>query len=499
MAPPRSRVAALLLAIVAPGAAGANGPFVCPAKGGPPWREFRTEHFVLRTDLEPVRGAEMVRELEFARSAVLHAAYPSPPSIPGAIHAVAFSDDDDFEDVSPPKAAAFFTTLDGFTPTVVLPATLRARTRAVLIHEMTHRFSSFSLLRRPMWLDEGYAVYMESMGSVTFGGKMTVGTVPEGVPVLASRTDRVRVRDLLAWKQVDTAWGADLVRRYYASSWLLVHYLVNRQPAALGDFFRRLGRAEDPFAAWKASFPRWDPALPGGLDDLEDAIDAYGRGGEYQYRKLDLQVSPVVTEHSVQPAEVHALRAALLALRGDAQGAQVRAEVDEAIAEDPGSPGALAVMVRLRSREDTLPLARAAVKVHPEDWRAWSALASSLGPGTGAERLAARRKAAALAPEEPLALLFLARDLEAASLPDEAAPHALRLLRLAPYSSVVHETMAAVAMRLDLCDAALRSQQRAIETLSDRAPAQSREAAERLLGEYVRRCAARPSTPAAVP
>jgi tetratricopeptide (TPR) repeat protein len=499
MAPPRSRVAALLLAIVAPGAAGATGPFVCPAKGGPPWREFRTEHFVLQTDLEPVRAAELIRELEFARAAVLHAAYPSPPAIPGTIHAVAFSDDDDYADVSPPRAAAFFTTVDGFTPTVVLPATLRARTRSALIHEMTHRFSSFSLLRRPMWLDEGYAVYMESMGSVTFGGKMKVGTVPEGIPVLAGRADRVRVRDLLAWKRVEPTWGADLTRRYYASSWLLVHYLVNRQPAALGDFFRRLGRAEDPLAAWKASFPRWDPAQPGGLDDLEDSIDAYGRGGEYQYRKLDIQVSPVVTEHAIPPAEVHALRAALFALGGDAPGAQARAELDEAFSEDPGSPGALAVMERLRVRDDILPMARAAVKAHPEDWRAWSALGNSLGPGTGAERLVARRKAVALAPEEPLALLLLARDLEAANLPEEAAPHALRLLRLAPYSSAVHETMASVAMRLELCDAALRSQHRAIDTLSDRAPPRSRATAERLLGEYERRCAARPAAPAAAP
>jgi len=239
--------------------------------------------------------------------------------------------------------------------------------------------------------------------------------------------------------------------------------------------------------------------LPGGLDDLEDAVDAYGRGGEYQYRKLEVQVSPVVAEHAIHPAEVHAMRAALLALRGEARSAQVRAEIAEALSEDPGSPGALAVMGMLRVRDDTLPLARVAVKSHPEDWRAWSALGNSLGPGTGAERLAARRKAVALAPEEPLALLLLARDLEAANLPEEAAPHALRLLRLAPYASVVHETMASVAMRLELCDAALRSQHRAIDTLSDRAPPQSRATAERLLGEYERRCTARPTAPAAAP
>ena len=499
MAPSGSRVAALLLTIVAPVAAGATGPFVCPAKGGPPWREFRSEHVLLRTDLEPTRAVEMVRDLEFARAAVLQAAYASPPAIPGAIHAVAFSDDDDYADVSPPGAAAYFTTVDGFTPTVVLPATLRARTRAAVIHEMTHRFSSFSMLRRPTWLNEGYAVYMESMGSVSFGGNMTVGTVPEGIPVLAGRTDRVRVRELLAWKEVDPAWGADLVRRYYASSWLLVHYLVNRQPAALGDLFQRLGRAEEPLSAWRASFPRWDPAVPGGLDDLEDQIDAYSRGGEYLYRKLDLQVSPVVSEHPLPSAEVHALRAALLAVGGDARGAQVRAELDEALDEDPGSPGALAAAVRLRTREDVLPLARAAVKIHPEDWRAWSALGSSLGPGAGVERLAARRKAVALAPEEPLALLLLARELEAANLPGEAAPHALRLLRIAPYSSAVHQTMASVSMRLDLCDAALRSQHRAIDTLSDQASPPSREAAERVLSEYERRCAARRSAPAAAP
>jgi tetratricopeptide (TPR) repeat protein len=131
--------------------------------------------------------------------------------------------------------------------------------------------------------------------------------------------------------------------------------------------------------------------------------------------------------------------------------------------------------------------------MHAADWRSWSVLGDALAAGPVAERLQARRKEAELAPAEPVALYELARDLARAGEPQEAAAHALQLLRIAPFAPQTHETVALVAMKLGICADALRAQQRAIDTLSDQASPQARAEREQVLADYQRQCAAPPS------
>ena len=481
--------AALLLPAVALPATN----FKCSAKGGPEWRLYESEHVVLRTDLPPSRAEEMVRELELARAAVLQAMFSRPPVIPGQVHAIAFASDSEFWEVAPDHAAAYVTSIDGFTPLVVLPGTLQASTRAILIHELTHHLSSFPLLRKPMWLNEGFAMYLEAMGSVALGARMTVGSIPELMPVPKKRSERTLVKDLLAWKRIEPDWVSTTVRRHYVSSWFLVHYLVNKQTPGFYELLRRLGRAEDPLVAWKGAFPQWNPDLPDALDDLESKLDTYGRGESFEYHEIELRISPKVTWRPLPPSEVHAYRAVLLPHGGERRPEVIRAEIDEALAEDPADPLAIAILAALDPRLDVLPMCRASVKAHPADWRSWSALGDALARGPRAEFLAARRRAVEVAPSEPVALRELARDLAAAGLAKEAAAPTLALLKIAPWAPATHETMAQVAMSLGLCADALRAQQRAIDTLSDRSSPAARAEKEKVLAGYQQRCAAAPA------
>ncbi|MGA8890780.1 MAG: DUF1570 domain-containing protein [Anaeromyxobacteraceae bacterium] len=485
-----TRFAATVAALLLPAASLAATSFTCAAKGGPEWRIYESEHVLLRTDLSPSRAEEMVRELELARAAVLQAMFSKPPPIPGQVHAIAFSSDSEFWEVAPDHAAAYVTTIDGFTPLVVLPGTLQAATRTLLIHELTHHLSSFPLLRKPMWLNEGFAMYLESMGSKALGARMTVGSIPEMMPVPRKRSQRVLVKDLLAWKRIDPDWVGETVRRHYVSSWFLVHYLVNKQTAGFYEMFRRLGRAEDPRVAWKGAFPQWDPDDADALDDLESKLDTYGRGESFQYHEIEPRVSPKVTSRPLPPAEVHAYRAMLLPHGGTRSIPLLRAEVDEALSEDPADPMAIAVLAGLDPKLDVLPMARASAKAHPADWRAWSLLGDALAKGPREEFLSARRKAVEVAPSEPVALQELARDLSAAGEAREAAGPALALLKLAPWSPTTHDTVAQVAMSLGLCADALRAQQRAVDTLSDRAPPEVRVEKEKALAGYQQRCTA---------
>jgi tetratricopeptide (TPR) repeat protein len=487
---PRDLLAAAIAALLLPSVALPAGSFKCPAKGGPEWREYASEHVVLRTDLAPDEAREMVREVELARAGVLHGLFARPPQIPSILQVVAFANKDDYETMSPRYAVAYYTAIDGLTPMVVLPGTLGPRTRAILVHELAHHLSSFPLLRMPMWLSEGLAVYLESIGATGLRTRMTVGTVPDGRRIL--KGGRIQVSDLLEWHGIDPSWSNDRGVRYYESSWLLVHYLVNVRPDAFADFLRRMGRAEDPKLAWKAAFPKWDPARPEALEDLEGELDDYARHGKVQFRTLDLQVSPKIAERTLPSSEVHVLRALLLPRGGEKRIEVLRAEIDEALAEDPGAAAPVAVLARIDPKADRLPLARSATKAHPEDWRAWSALAAALPSDARTERLEALRKSLALAQGQPLPLLELAAELADTGMAEEAAPYALQLVRVAPYSPVSHEMLAQVAISLGRCADAVRSQQRALDTLPDGTSAATRDSEERKLAAYQRMCVADP-------
>ena len=86
------------------------------------------------------------------------------------------------------------------------------------------------------------------------------------------------------------------------------------------------------------------PDVPDALDDLESKLDTYGRGESFPYHEMDLKVSPKVTSRPLPTSEVHAYRAILLPHGGGSVAAVLRAEVDEALAEDPTDPLAIAVL-----------------------------------------------------------------------------------------------------------------------------------------------------------
>ncbi len=77
----------LLLSFLAPGPARA-GRFKCPEAGGPAWREVRTAHVVVRTDLPSGKARDLAEELERVYEAVRHGLFRNPPDT-GVIQVVA--------------------------------------------------------------------------------------------------------------------------------------------------------------------------------------------------------------------------------------------------------------------------------------------------------------------------------------------------------------------------------------------------------------------------
>jgi tetratricopeptide (TPR) repeat protein len=476
----------VLLAVVAT-AAGATPwratAFDCPARGGRPWRELTTDHYVIATDLPTSEAAELAQELERMWAGVAAALFKRPPSIPGRQAVVAFQSESDFHEFAPQNVGAFYAHLGDVERLIVMPGKGMVRGRGMLPHEIAHHLTSFVLMRQPAWLREGLAVYLEPLASVGLGAKMKIGTLPEGVQARA-RKDRVPMRELFAWDGQPVEFHLE---RYYHSSWLLVSYLLNKKPQAFGELQQRLAKAEAPDAAWRAAFPEYDPEKRDALESLEDALDVFTRGGA-RYREIEVEVHPTISERRLASAEVHAIRLRLWGLRqGGWDEAAHRAEVAETLAEDPGELFALQARAAL-DKTDLVAAGRAATAAHPESWRAWRLLGEALGKTDAAGSQAAFRKAAEVAPEEPAALNDLAWALLEAGQSGAALPIARKAAALAPYSGSVLDTLAAVAADLGQCADALRLQLRAIDVLSERAPEQMRKQMAQRLAGYREQC-----------
>jgi tetratricopeptide (TPR) repeat protein len=385
------------------------------------------------------------------------------------VEVVAFRTEAAYRAFAPPGVDAYYLRSAGGPPRIVLAGRLDRRQRAMLAHELTHHYLSSTFVRQPRWFSEGLATLMEPVGDQGDGPVVTVGQAPAArLARLRNPANRVTTRELLEWDGGSTPAHSAL--DYYGASWLLVHYLAYRAPDGFTDLQRRLVKGESPEAAWRGAFPRWDPARPRALEGLDQALETY-LNAEAQTRSRQVKET-WEGEPEVRPIpspEVHAIRLALWNQGPDKGPSALRAEIAEALAEDPDHPMALQLKASLTG-EPPLPLARRAVASHPDDPRAWTFLAGALqGEENDAERLAAYRTAAGLAEGNAAALHNLAVELLAQGRSGEALPVAREAVRLAPWSPPLLDGYAAVLADLGQCAQAIDVEERALEVLSERA------------------------------
>jgi len=480
------RRAALLMALAAglAGCATSRPVFRCEARGGRGWVVVYSDQFVVVTDLDESDARSLAAELDLVRNAVASSLFQRRHDPPVRATVIAFRSTADYQAFAPAGSAAYYAR-GAADPKIVMPGKMGLEQRRVLAHEMAHHVSSYVLLREPRWFSEGLATWAETVGSTATGIRMVTGPVPPGRRVLA-RPQRIPARQLLAWDGTVPPGG---LAPYYDAAWLLVHYLVNEHPEALRAFEARLAGAEDPDEAFVAAFPQWNPAVPGGLDLLDGELDGWARNGRFDGKPVQVESRPSIVVQPLEPAEVHAIRFLLWAGGAQREGdeAVLRAELDEGLAEDPSHPVLLRQLAK-REGKDPLPLARQSVKGRPGDARAWTFLAENLPPDALAEREAALRRAAELAPRNPLALSALAQMLLEAGRSGEALPPARQAVQLGPFSSEVLDTYAAVVADLGNCPQAVLASRRALDVFPDDGLPEQRARLEARLAAHLARC-----------
>ena len=486
---------AAVTVIVALSPTSALAGFKCPAQGGSGWREYRSKHFVVRTDAGSVKVGLLVARLESMHALELQALLGEQVDIPGRLQVIAFADPSLFTQLAGKDYIGGYYKSSTFgEPTIVLPLEGLDAVPESVAHEVAHHLSTFVFVRQPAWFHVGLAYFVQTIASVAMrfepalGSHLvrgqrdhgaSAGAVPFSLAAGMSEAPRVSFAELWEWNGREERQGGS----YHLYSWLLYHWLWNTRSKDFTAFQQRLSNGDDPKEAWRASFPDLDPANAGASAKVDDALEGYRRGGRYVSYPVEAKSeASFETLGPIASADVHML------LRDVAlswSGPEHAANVAEALREDDSQPTAILVRAEADKKSPLDPL-RKAVTARPGDWRAWFALAAALGDSADDQKEAAYRKAISLNPDAARAHNDFAWFLATRHRAKEALPIANRALDLSPASPAYMDTLAVVAADLGKCAEALVLERRAAGMV----PTESEFAAKfaKRIAEWQARC-----------
>ncbi|WNG42203.1 tetratricopeptide repeat protein [Archangium violaceum] len=473
------------------GCAGLRARATCPAEGGKPWREVKSTHFRVRTNLSAEAAEKTAVELEQFRRALL-LAWDSEFDPPGEVEAIVLRNPEELEEFTDGNVAGFATTGEN-GPLLVMSggSLLRGESSVdhrVQLHELAHYLSGHVFLRQPRWFAEGFASYLETLQFRGGPVKVILGRPSNWKLGYVRAQGWMSLEELWAWRTTDGMSKADRTR-HYASAWLWVHYLMNVHGEQFADFQGRLARAEEPRQAFDASFQ--------GVKDLAGGLRSYVDTGRYAILTLPLpEVPSKVETRELDGAEIHAIRARLhLMNTGSATWEQRRQlaekEVAQALREDPTNVSAVFLRSMLSEDESQrLALARELVKARPDSGRAWAMLGNALerSGGSAVEREQALMRAVELQPQDASVLNNLAWFYVGTNNPQKAFELAKRAVTLAPENPAILDTYAAVLFQSGRCPESLRLQRRALDMLHESTPEPRRRSFQDALDKYEQAC-----------
>lgn len=488
------RLSPLVFVVLVGGCASTRG------SGSTTWLELTTPHFVLRTDLEAKTASAAAQALEEIRGVLMSAAWPEAKSTSTErTEAYVLADKTSFRRYHPEGVVAVF--YNSRPPMVVLyggPDTwkqIHQRERvSPLRRGISHQLIASLYSRPPRWFAVGLAQFLEAVELSEDKRSVEMGAV--NISAYRSYLDYVATHSIplervLAWRADEKDIDEDEREGLEGTSWLLVHWLYNTRFEQFSRYQIELGRGTQPKRAWSIAFPGFD------LDQAQHELGIYARHGEYTTFQAPARLrKPMIRQRELGPADAHAVRAQLALMGqhsskdGSKQYAEAKTEVAEALRLDATNVPALRVEGWFNP-VDRLPRIRRATEVHPDDPEAWMLL-GSLTCGAdpkGSECEHARRRAVALAPENPWALNELARKLLENGGSEEALSLAIRAANRAPWDAGIVDTYARALFLLGKCPAALKAQLRAADLLADtRRKSKFAAAFYERLGEYEGAC-----------
>ena len=418
------------------------------------WIELRSAHFMLRTDVPEEHARQDIEDLELLRNALLVAGWHGRTDSPLRIVVIALANEEEMREFLS-KIAGGVSGADTFDePFILVNGGGNLLESEIVKHELTHALLHQFLVTSPTWVQEGLACYLETLNLDRAKGEAVRGKSNEERRAWL----RSEKPDDINWTLKILGIGAHLeAYDAYVSetlSWGLVHWLVDTEPDRFQAFLDLLAKGESMWSAFNHSFPSLTEQR------MAAAMSAYLAHPEAMHEDR-FPVAPwagAISLRRIPPGEVFGLRAQLF---HGTFGAWARYNQDKMAVEvahslmlDPGSPLALAISPKGNRQ--------LAIDQHPDDWRSWM-----LWFDEHDTDLAAIRKAAALAPDNPVVLGRLALAESAEGKAQEAIEHAERAFANLPGPSTL-EALAIVYDKGGRCADAITQDERALDSLPNR-------------------------------
>ncbi|MGO9403019.1 MAG: tetratricopeptide repeat protein [Terriglobales bacterium] len=287
------------------------------AKDEPKWIEVHTTHFSVVTDAGDKRGREVALRMEQMRAVFGQLLLKDKLKMPVPITVIALKSDKQYGTVAPAKqitATGFY--VPGSDRVYIVLNLFEPDSWRAIAHPLAHYLLNYNYPPTEGWFDEGLAEYF---GSIQIGKQVELGGDPELAPEwhedifddlnpmqrdpnvrqsltqLASSPVWLTMVDLFTMKHDGSGTREGTHNTlYYAQSWMVVHYLINKNkmPEA-GTYFDLVLNHKVPVE--KAMVEAFDlsPA------QMEDAVKTYFKSLSGLGIALDQAKKPVALPEDV--------------------------------------------------------------------------------------------------------------------------------------------------------------------------------------------------------
>ncbi len=330
-----------------------------PSQGGT-WLEVKTENITLWTNAGAHAARELVQRMELQRLVVLGLMRVKTRTRP--IFAVAFRRASQLRSMADISGLAFAWDENNPSMMPVVALSYENDEDYIINHELAHAVS-FSIVRnQPRWLAEGMATYFESGVPDETTRIAQVGLPHDGLRRYLSGNHRLpTTRQLFSCKSVECT-DPD----FYAASWLLFSYLINREHGRLGHYLAMIDAGIDHAVAWQTVFSDLTP----------EALDlTIGRDiGSFALPEVRVEPKPIAMQgRELSDVDLLATRALLDSMFGRDEPLRVAREVLER-----APTHLLAALIAVsHGHKLAATQARAITEAHPTDARAWLMLLTS--------------------------------------------------------------------------------------------------------------------------
>jgi len=285
------------------------------AKDEPKWLEVHSAHFSVITDAGDKRGREVALRMEQMRAVFGQLLLKDKLKMPVPITVIALKSDKQYGMVAPTKqsmAAGFY--VPGSDRIYIVLNLFEADPWRAVAHPLAHYLLNYNYPPVQGWFDEGMAEYF---GSIYIGKQVEIGgdpelapewhedifdqmrrdpKVPQSLTQLISSPVWLSMVDLFTMKHDGSGTREGTHNTlYYAQSWAVVHYLVNKNKMPeVGTYFDLVLNQKVPVE--KAMVQAFDltPA------QMEDAVKTYFKSLSGLGIALDQSKKPIADPVDMQ-------------------------------------------------------------------------------------------------------------------------------------------------------------------------------------------------------